>query len=187
MDYLQDYKYNVNPVIVVSLDQVIRFSNWRSDRVFEGLLIRYEIIEINRNANPKNVFTKDRYLRSKLGVENKDLVTHFPLYFVPEFQDWQVVKDKIESNVVKVKMIIFAGNAKSHQAENGIPFVPIKNVEGKMRDGVLYNILGNVSEILNEPNRAIGGSYKDDLTTILKFEETEYTSGQQDVGFRNFC
>jgi len=120
-------------------------------------------------------------------VENKDLVTHFPLYFVPEFQDWQVVKDKIESNVVKVKMIIFAGNAKSHQAENGIPFVPIKNVEGKMRDGVLYNILGNVSEILNEPNRAIGGSYKDDLTTILKFEETEYTSGQQDVGFRNFC
>ena len=60
--YLPHPAYRDYPVVGVSQKQAIDFSNWRSDRVFEFLLIREEIIDYHTNQTAADYFTIEKYL-----------------------------------------------------------------------------------------------------------------------------
>lgn len=184
--YYLAFEYDEYPVVGISLDQAKRYSQWRSDRVFEMYLIESGLRKLASKPNKKNHFTIEKYLKSKGATKNIAKVTHYPQYFIPSIKDWDVVKAKIKEKEVAIGQVNSREKAMVHQSNNDIPMVQVRDARNP-QEGVLYGILGNVAEMLDDPTMTIGGSYEDSLPAILEMKSSKLDASTQGVGFRNFC
>ncbi len=114
--------YDDYPVIGISLQQAKDFCTWRSNVVFEHLLVERNILKANTlSQNRENYFTIDNYLQSEIAQENKHLVSHYPRYFIPSEEEWNLLKEKIQNKEVEIGKINSLSAAKKHQNKNIIP------------------------------------------------------------------
>ena len=184
--YYLAFEYDEYPVVGISLDQAKKFSQWRSDRVFEMYLIESGLRKLESMPNKKNHFTIEKYLKSKDAIKNIAKVTHYPQYFIPSMKDWDVVKAKIREKEIAIGQVNSREKPIVHQINNDIPMVQVRDARNPQAD-VLYGILGNVAEMLNDPTMTIGGSYEDTLPSILEMKISTVDASTQGIGFRNFC
>jgi len=90
--YLRENSYHHLPVVGLSKDQIIAYSQWRTDRVFEGLLIRHKVIPHRVDQGPSNHFSVERYFKGSFeGVDPHPDFTYVPKYRLAKPNEMEAV------------------------------------------------------------------------------------------------
>ena len=189
-------------IIGISQEQAKNYSKWRSDRVFEKLLIDLNKIKYNPNQNPSNYFTIERYFSGELDsflIGEKLYI--YPCYSLPTFNERKLIvqfSDSLNQLYFKeygVKTYSDFLTYHPHILCNVNPCIndtfvyPMKTYYQFLNNikPIMYHLNGNVSEWANEVNYHFGGSWKDSYEKILEVDTFYSTTFSNDIGFRNVC
>jgi formylglycine-generating enzyme required for sulfatase activity len=156
--YLRHPAYRHYPVVGVSQKQAEEYSKWRSDRVFEYLLTKYEIITYDSAQTKENYFTIEKYFHGEL----KNVISDYP---------------EMQSDIVPCVSGPFKGDPTRNVSTNCC----------SKKGNPIYNLRGNVSEWLSEKDITAGGGWKDTRTQILTSDLFVTTEANAWTGFRNVC
>lgn len=173
--YLRDKAYRQYPVLGVSLEQAVAFCKWRTDMV---------------NAN---LYAKDKNLTFKaLDTLDMKLVKKIYEYRVPAKAEWEEIaaigydkktKEKIEKEKIVNGNFFDPGRIKrtdvktyTSQAASYLP-----NSIG------VYDLFGNVTEIIAEKGISKGGSWKNDEKDCIVQKDFPYEKPDNFIGFRCVC
>lgn len=180
--YYHEAEYDDYPITGITLEQAKNFSKWRSDRVFEGFLIKAGII----NNNGVH-FTIQEFLETDIYKENADKITHYPEYFIPTVEHVRIVQKLIKDEEKKLGIVHTVNNAKREQRYFGLPIKPVGPLKGIESKNILYNIGGNVYELVDGKNKIYGGSFLNTKEEILDLPIQTAIIPNEIVGFRNYC
>jgi len=210
ISYFQNPKYNFHPVVGVSLEQAKIYSNWRTERVAEMLLIHKKLVKANPNQNRDNYFTIEKYLNGNYEATIKiEPNLALPIYTIPTIEEWETISainsnfkfgidslDKHNKRLIKNNSFFFNTKELSAQqlkkmdklANDQIKYVPtiIANSGYKNKYG-LKNTIGNVSELVAEPGISKGGDWSHFLVDIDSNKSMKNDSPNCWTGFRNVC
>lgn len=159
--YYRHVAYRNFPVVGISYEQAVAYCKWRTERV-------------------KN------HLTSK-----KDFTHHNFEYRLPTKVEWERIAEtstfSLNNNGKNEKgkyQIICA-----HPDTIGTPYpdvtVPVKSYQ-KNSLGI-YNLLGNVAEMVNEKGISKGGGWKNNLEQCRVGKDAEYAKPNAWLGFRCIC
>lgn len=194
--YFRHSAYNDYPVIGISYNQAIDYAKWRSDRVFEQILLQQGKISYT-TQNAENYFSIDKYYNGQLENVKPDYTIPYPQYRLPTKEEWENAAKGLttdmyglnnESKAVK-KAQKQGGNLfnlKYENAQNNANITaPTKSF--LENDFGLYNMIGNVGEMVAEQGIAKGGSWTHNLTESQISNDLKYESPTRWLGFRNIC
>lgn len=165
--YFTHPAYRMYPVVGVSYEQAMAYCQWRSDRVMEQLLINKE--------QKKNTITPSK-----------------ATYRLPTRTEWEKVAQMPYSEKTQKSL-----NSKYKDASQA-NFYTKKYTEGAMETTApvlsywpnqigVYNMRGNVSEMVSERGIAKGGSWTDMESDIQIETGIPYTKPSKSIGFRCVC
>jgi hypothetical protein len=203
--YLRHPAYDFYPLVGITQQQALNYSKWRSDRVFQALLINMRKIEEDTIPNKETYFTIEKYFNgsySKVLSEKK--VKYYPDFRLPTMAERALVLHYADSidriNLEKCR------SKYCKDRKHDFPIFHIRKVPVKMendysnitipvynyfcndkKEKALYNIRGNVSEWAAEPNITLGGGWHDQRTRILQSDTFHIDKPNAWTGFRNVC
>lgn len=182
--YLRHPAYRNYPVVGVSQNQAEKFSKWRSDRVFEYLLVKHKVIEFDTAQTRESYFTIEKYFKCELQNVISDIKVHYyPKFRLPSITERQLILaysdsiDKTGFEKYNSKKCSYYNESYPKIWSNIIPCVkdtfkidPTRAVymnctSKKIKP--IYNLRGNVNEWTSEVNIATGGGWKDRTEDIL--------------------
>lgn len=169
------------PLTGVTLEQAKKYCAWRSDRVLEMILVQKGLIKPNRVG--KDNFTIDRFLIEDKFEKHRKSISHYPKYFIADSEDWNLIRQLISEKSIKVNKINSRNNFTAHLNKTGFPLHKV-DLEEKNQNDIIYNLLGNVSELIDGENQCTGGSIQDDEKEILKMKINKCQLPDKFVGFR---
>lgn len=157
--YFSHPAYGRYPVVGLTYEQVIDYCNWRTERNKEN----------RENENLKfRLPTKTEWLEiSKINLSKK-------------YQK-KVIKKKLECHKTINEKIIF-GNFICDKDKHAHITAPVDSYYPN-EIGV-YNLVGNIAEIISEKGIAMGGHYKEKLENFTLEKEYHYDSPTDWLGFR---
>lgn len=180
--YFRHVAYRNYPVVGISYEQAVKYCIWRSERVNYLINIR----------DGKQVNHPDSVFRGK----------PFYQYRLPTKQEWEALAIAGISDKVKVKpwtRITYDDNSKLKKVEkinctaNTLELVerfvdvtvPVKTFYPNKFG--LYNLKGNVSEMISDEGIAKGGSWMDEEKNCFFLKDFPYTKATANIGFRCVC
>jgi len=198
--------YSNYPVVGISHSQAVAFSKWRSDRVFEFLLIKYEVLAPNPKANAETYFTIERFFK-----DPKYKAYHgvkYPCYELVSKQQWNEIveqtnashqetmlkcdpdrlmnkiglKPKYCDNIIKNKKLSVYSIERLE--ENNEPVTPVNSLYVK---DMYFHLFGNVCELTAEGEYTVGGGWVNTESEILSNQPEKYLGPNCWTGFRNVC
>jgi hypothetical protein len=205
--YLRAVWYQNHPLVGITQQQAMDYSKWRSDRVFESLLISLGKIDWDSAQNRENYFSIERYFNGMFNnVVPCEKIKYYPNYRLPTLAErTEILKYSDYSD-----SIACAYYAKMYNRKYGIdcksafpifrsdiipcvkdtfnidkyeaPTVPVLYYWGPF-----YNLRGNVNEWIAEKNIAVGGSWHDKREDILQTDTVVTLKQNAWTGFRNVC
>lgn len=202
--YLRNPAYNDHPVVGLSQKLAEDYSKWRSDRVFEFLLIKYKIMEWDSAQTRDNYFTIERYFKGEV----KTLISAKKVYYYPEFRlpsisERQLILaysdsvDKAYFNTRNSKknkyckennLIIWSDI--SPCIDDTLAYEPTRIIPSECyskKSQQIFDLRGNIREWLAEPNTSAGGGWKDNKEQILDRDIFINSMPNAWTGFRNVC
>lgn len=204
--YFTHPSFDTYPVVGISYEQAQAYSNWRSDRVYETILIRLGKIAANPNQDSASYFTIEKYLKGQYMGIQPDFSIPVPRFRLPTEKEWTLATDakhdltnfpfgydlgeKQNANFLKkygpkafFKTKDWMSISKSdyfHACEmmsaNGRAGVP--------NDFGIFNMIGNVAEMVEERGIAKGGSFMQPLEKCKISERQSYDIPSKWIGFR---
>jgi len=197
--YFDHPAYNDYPIIGITLKQAQNYTNWRTDRVAENILIQKKAVKRNLDAIKENHFTIERYLSGDFPwiIEKKE--TMLPKYRIPNELEWEMLAYGKMSNSLgvdslsrMVKKWIGKGhslfnmdNLSENRQYESFPMSPCQSYPPNSFG--LYNTIGNVSEMISNKASSKGGSWKDLQDECLIDNAMEFDEPNCWTGFRNIC
>ncbi len=86
--YLKGVPTRDYPVVGLNQSQIENYSKWRSDRVFEFILIANKILDYRVDQDSSNFFTIEKYFAGNfMGIEPDKRVQYYPRYRLPSQED----------------------------------------------------------------------------------------------------
>lgn len=200
--FFRNSYYRNAPIIGVSQDQAKLYSKWRSDRVFEHLLIELGKLRYNPNQTPENCFTIERYYKGDLdSLVIGEKLEYYPSYTLPTIEERNAVLYLADSLYEKNYKVF--GTKTYEDLKQQHPHIicdvstcrndtfvfplPLYTDVIFMRANVLYNVKGSVAEWLDNDNLVVGGSWKDTYQSIMDKDTIFCYSRNNYTGFRNVC
>ena len=206
--YIQYYFSHVAnhayPVVGISQQQALEYSKWRSDRVFEMLLVKSKKMKWWETITKENYFTIEKYFNGE--IDDRiigEKVEYYPEYRLPTLEERQIILQYSDSIEKKYFQKQTSRRLKSINNDENSDFllihnratvkescpVPTINVyywrKGKNQ---IYHLRGNVSEWTAESGIAVGGSWNDTRERILSDDIFPMnTESNAWTGFRNVC
>ena len=187
--YLTNPAYRDYPVIGISQNQANNFSKWRSDRVFEYMLIDAGIIKEDTSI----IFTVQKFFTNQIERLNSDI----EIIYYPEFRLPNIIERK---NILKYTDSIDNNYSLKYKPKNiklirsdilnpcrEFPTRICYNYKSAKKVLNLYNIRGNVSEWAYEENITYGGSWNNSYYEIIQSDIIEIEKQNIYTGFRNIC
>ncbi len=203
-NYLFDYHFDDFPVVGVSWEQALEYLKWRSDRVYEMILIESGMIMKNLNQNSESYFTIQKYKNGEyLNYKPKELHP-FAYFSLPSEEEWEVLanaendlktypygikkdKNKLENKKgCKFFNTLCKRKLESIKQKSKKP-ITVDGTRFKSNHFHLYNTIGNVCEMTNEKGLAKGGSWMHDLKECTIVNSFTYESPSSWLGFRAVC
>jgi hypothetical protein len=208
--YLSHPAYRNYPVVGIGQEQARDFSKWRSDRVFEYLLIREEVIEFDSLQTKEDYFTIERYFEGKWkGYKPNERIEFYPEFRLPTMNERMNVLKYADS--VKTSYLDNCKGKKCNECNDYEHWIISSPVEPDLSVGAyamvsaesgciarkyfpIHHMIGNAGEWVNEPNVLAGGSWDDNLKDLEFIEGTqkgindyriEYEGPTRTSGFRN--
>ncbi|MGB0390715.1 MAG: formylglycine-generating enzyme family protein [Salibacteraceae bacterium] len=165
--YFSHPAYRTYPVVGISYEQATAYCKWRSDRVMEQLLLK--------KAQKKNIIIPSK-------------VT----YRLPTREEWEKVAKMPYSD--KTQKVLDS----KYKGANKANFYSVEKTEEAMittapvlsywpNEIGVYNMRGNVSELVVERGIVKGGSWTDQESHIQIETEIPYTKPSKSIGFRCVC
>ena len=207
--YLTHPAYQDYPLVGVSFKQAKEFSIWRSDRVFELILIKNGVLNWDSLKTNKIVFTRSQFFED----ENFSKYHHIP------YPNYSLVPPEMWESILEFSDSLKTSNIKSCKQRSLLwkfrtedvycteiikddEFV-INSIELKYsfekvepttmvdcytcNKDLVYQLLGNVAELTSDSTKVFGGSFIDSLTTIQNQHLQISSAPNCFTGFRNLC
>lgn len=202
-EYFRHPLYSDCPVVGLSYEQVMNYSKWRSDRVFEIILIEKGLLNA-RNTNEvdsTNYFSIERYFNGKIEGIKPDFSIPYPHYRLPTKAEWEKIaqgfnKDEfgIDYENRKIKRAIKKGNDLFRctyfdvETQKEIQYdIPDFVWNYLPNDYKIYSMIGNVSEMIAEKGISKGGSFTHKKEECKISNDIPYEKPERWLGFRNVC
>ena len=201
--YFRHPTYNLYPVVGVNQKQAEAFCKWRSDRVFERLLIDLKKIEERRNQTDNNFFTIEKYLNDTYqGTLKGKKIRFFPEYRLPTLSERKIFMaysdslDKAQYAKCKNKSCkecsvlgadIQSRDKNSVQNKYNDIVAQVQSSCAYKRNGALHHLRGNVSEWSSEDGIAFGGGWNDLKQRIIETDTFHTNSANAYTGLRCVC
>lgn len=194
--YFRHPAYNAYPVIGVSYNQAIDYAKWRSDRVFEQILIQQKKFAYTTQT-AENYFSIEKYYNGQLENVTPDYTIPYPQYRLPTKEEWETAAKGLTTDLYGVNVEKKAVKKAQKEGENlfNIKYKNTKNTTVMTaptasfleNDFGLYNMIGNVGEMVAEQGIAKGGSWTHNLEESQISNDLKYENPTQWLGFRNIC
>lgn len=210
INYLRHPSYDNYPLIGITYQQALDYSKWRSDRVFEMMLIEKKLIQVHTQIDSLNHFTIERYLAGQYFNYAPSKKVPIPRFRLPTIEEWEMIAKMnggdewgIDFNRKEVK---------KHQKEDLTLFLTrddiinrndfIKNEKSNFYNLIPYttpvrnflqyknspcNLIGNVAEMTNTEGIAKGGSWYHTKEESKIKNNINYDKQKAWLGFRNVC
>jgi hypothetical protein len=192
-------RYRDYPVVGITQKQVETFSKWRSDRVFEYILIGSGILKWQTDLNPENYFTPEKYFRGEhLGIKPDSNHLYYPVYTLPTVKEWKYAEKYSDSlmneRIIKQQSKIFKKSPEYynfiHCGYAGVKFIRNIYINDPFTVPVysgfpLYNLKGNISEWTTSSDTTIGGGWYHTRAEILYDTIFICDTSNAWTGFRN--
>lgn len=88
---------------------------------------------------------------------------------------------------MKLGIVHSVNSAIKQQKRFGLPIKPAGAVNSIESKDILYNIVGNVYELVDSKNKIYGGSFMNTKDEILDLPIQTAVMPNEIVGFRNYC
>jgi formylglycine-generating enzyme required for sulfatase activity len=174
--YLRHPAYAEYPLVGISYDQAVAFCKWRSDRLNESMYIKENKIKpiIGEPVSPVPEVVRyrlptkaewEKYASSGFDAKNSKKLAKYN-YTYGNF--------KPKANTVKETM-----------ADHADITAPVESYFPNQLG--LYNMFGNVAEMVAEKGMAKGGSWKHTETETFVKKDFSYTKPTDWLGFRCVC
>ena len=185
--YLRHPHYANFPVVGITQMQAENYCKWRSDRVYEWIMVEKKIIKWTTSKD--TIFTIDNFLNGKyptLKKLKKEEYYPIPNYSLLSKEEWEFAASsnldisKYENGMKDIS------KTKLNFKENCNDYTVAVDKSG-INDFKLYGMIGNVAEIISEPNIAKGGSWFHSKTDCGILSNIKYTKPMPWLGFRCKC
>lgn len=162
--FLTDPVYYDYPMVGVSFEQATHYCQWRSDRVYDMMLVRNKMMKWDSVQTKDNFFSINKF-RSKFEEGAKELAIPYPVYRLPSSEEW----DRIAKNVIVDRKF------------NPV-FTSLIDPKKAIR-----NYFGSVSEMTSSRGVSKGGSYRDNNVGYNQSWDRPYAGPSDWLGFRCIC
>lgn len=201
--YWQEGSFKHYPVVGVSQEQARNYSQWRSDRVMEQILIKKGYLD-PEEQDSNQIFSIERLIAGKIKLK-KQLPAEFavPHYRLPSLEEWRSAKAFNDSIVhsdasrdekmlddyqERAPLIFDIGNSKLNGGVSPYVVLPADFPDLKRKAPLLYQLQGNANEWADEEKICLGGSYLKSMNwlSLNDFQEVQVEAAAS-IGFRNVC
>lgn len=199
--YLREKAYQDYPVVGVSQKQALDYSEWRSDRVFEGMLIENGVIDYEPDQDEEMYFTREGYFKGTFnGISPDTNYKYYPTFRLPTLAERERIinfTDSIsnaldaenkmaESRENYAEYLNLQVNTPSELEEMIVVVVPIRRVRPiEASNDKFFNLKDNVSEWTVEDNICAGWNWGDKIETALSGDTMRISGVNALTGFRN--
>ena len=200
-DYFSNPFYDYYPVVGISYEQVLAFCEWRS-RVISKMINRGKPGASDSLATEQIVVESrlpteaewEQAALAKRGLPYGSKCTVFPIHINPDAAAYFQQRSGSTVAPGQIRADIKAYN-KTRPVRSAINYdqpepyflrlaSPAYAYGGPVNDYRVYNLLGNVAEMIQERGIAKGGSYRDPLAACTASSRSPYTGPAPTVGFR---
>lgn len=201
--YFRHPAYDGYPVIGVSYEQAIQYCAWRTDRVYEMQLIRSNSIPQNTQQTREDYFTTERYLAGLYQGLTPNRSIPVLRYRLPTEDEWEMaasgnldatlfpygydLNDKKIAGKLRKGQAVFQTRQVIKMQNQESYLVAAPAVSGFPNGFNLYNMIGNVAEMLAEKGICKGGSFYHTLDDCKITGQLTYTRPESWLGFRCIC
>ena len=202
--YYSNYEFDNFPIVGVTQEQAMKYSNWRSDRVLEMLLISSGKIDPKLDQESDTYFTAKRYFSGNYYDYKPDSSLFLvPRYSLPSVEDVSLLNEKVivgidnffENCKKKIckecvgndhivnSLENYSSNYYIYNSPTKPSFIDCKN----MSFLEVHNLIGNVAEWTTDYVGVYGGSWQDSIdNNRLEISKSAKTKSCA-IGFRNIC
>ena len=207
--YFRHPSYNNFPVIGLTYEQAVKYSNWRTNVVFEVMLIHSDLIKIHTNLDSTNYFTVERYISGQYFNYKAPKGLYVARFRLPTIEEWEscvkqqngddwgidaaskvVQKYKRKSpNLFMTKEHFSEALKKATDTTSQQVLVPFTKPVLSLFNyaNKPYNMIGNVAEMTATKGIAKGGSWAHPLEECKIKNTIRYDKPEAWLGFRNVC
>lgn len=198
--YLRHPVYRDYPIVGISQQQALDYCKWRSDRVFEYILVCYSVFNYFPHQNKDTVFTIENYFNGNyMGIKPDTHLMYYPEYSLPDLIERNLVLKYQDSMDYSIAHKHYLPGRKPKIDSIYCQIIPCKNdttilcepMRGyyykKMTKRSLINLRGNVTEWGNIENLTFGGGWKNTQDEIQKQDTFYYPNANVNTGFRCVC
>lgn len=197
-DYFTGSQYRFFPVVGLTHEQAKAYCKWRS--LFVSYLYK---MEYKKNVNFKfrlptetewelaasNGLDKIKY---KYGVENVRTISYKVNSKASEFLLDKIITTKDEKEIIGDIMQTGLIKDLAFNVKRELPYflqfdTPYYTYSFYRNDYGIYNMIGNVAELVDENGIAKGGSFRDELSNSKITDRRNYNAPTDDIGFRCIC
>ncbi|MCF8298196.1 MAG: SUMF1/EgtB/PvdO family nonheme iron enzyme [Saprospiraceae bacterium] len=201
--YLRHPALRKYPVVGISQKQAIEYSKWRSDRVFEVLLINLNVIEYDTAQNKDTYFTIEKYYNGEFkNIKPDERLKYYPKYRLPNLEERELILNYADSTDIAYFKKWHLSKLYRNCKEEQIPcvysdIIPCPNdtfnslITKPVNVGCfaskLYHLRGNVSEWTSVDEISVGGGWLDKHERIMESDTFHTTTPNAWTGFRCVC
>jgi formylglycine-generating enzyme required for sulfatase activity len=208
--YFRYPNYNDYPIVGITYEQAVNYTNWRSDMVLQMMLLEAKLVKLHIKSDSSNCFTTARYAAGQYYNYKPLKNLYVPKFRLPTIEEWELCGQykngddwgvdtnsktvhkykKDGSNLFLTKEIFLTA---LHEAKMKKPIKPLRiPYSAPVRSfynnlNLFYNLIGNVAEMTATKGIAKGGSWFHTLSESKIKSNIPYQEQEAWLGFRNVC
>jgi formylglycine-generating enzyme required for sulfatase activity len=170
--YFRHESYDNYPVVGISYEAANQYCNWLTQKYNQETKRRFRKVSFKLLTKEEWIFAANDADTSKVYTWGTGFIQNNRHQYLCNFKHSSFTTDSITKKLKEVPSIVKQS------------FITVQVKSYYPNSFGLYNMCGNVAEMISENGIAKGGSYLESAYTVRIVSEKKYTNPQADIGFR---